>query len=99
LVYMTQQLGISWAKPDPANRTGPWIAVSIGGPGTYAANGNSAGDNNGDVRMDVLNATGWWEQPASGPHAPNWSFHAARFGNGGAEVAVYDVNGDKLNHV
>ncbi len=99
LVYMTQQMGISWAKPDPANPTGPWVGVSVGGQGTYAAHGIGAGDVNGDGRIDLLNGTGWWEQPASGPNTPTWTFHQGPFGNGGAEMAVYDVNGDKLNDV
>jgi hypothetical protein len=99
LVYMTQQMGISWAKPDPANPTGTWIGVSVGGQGTYSAHGIGAGDVNGDGRVDLLNASGWWEQPASGPTTPNWKYHEAAFGAGGAEMAVYDVNGDKLNDV
>jgi len=99
LVYMTQQMGLSWAKPNPANPTGTWIGVSVGGQGTYAAHGIGAGDVNGDGRIDLLNGNGWWEQPASGPNTPNWTFHASPFGAGGAEMSVYDVNGDKLNDV
>jgi len=62
------------------------------------AHGMGVGDINGDGRMDVVAARGWWEQPAGASQEP-WPFHAANFGNGGAEMAVYDVNGDGLNDV
>src|SRR6516225_730002 len=32
------------------------------------------------------------------PKGP-WKFHPANFGSGGAEMGVYDVNGDGLNDV
>ena len=99
LVYMNRDMGVSWAKPDPADPTGMWQAVSAGGEGTYAAHGIGAGDIDGDGRVDLLNASGWWAQPAAGPDTPNWAYHEADFGNGGAEMAVYDVNGDGLNDV
>jgi hypothetical protein len=49
--------------------------------------------------MDVVNSRGWWEQPASGAAETLWKFHPALFGNGGAEMGIYDVNGDGLNDV
>ena len=89
---------IRWAKPDPANPTGPWLSVQVGEPGTYAAHGIGAGDINGDGRVDIVNGTGWWEQPAKGTPG-TWPFHAANYGRGGAEMAVYDINGDGRNDV
>ena len=62
------------------------------------------GDVNKDGRVDLLNGYGWWEQPADGT-AGAWIYHPAAFGRwsrsspGGAEIAVYDVNGDGLNDV
>ena len=44
----------------------------------------------------MVSPVGWWEQPASNAAAGNWKYHAARFGNGGADIFVYDVNGDGL---
>jgi hypothetical protein len=49
--------------------------------------------------MDIVAARGWWEQPPKGVVKDTWTFHAASFGNGGAEMGVYDVNGDGLNDV
>jgi hypothetical protein len=64
------------------------------------------GDINGDGRMDYVTAYGWWEQPERGSTAL-WRWHPvqlARWGGsqggaGGAEMGIYDVNGDSLNDV
>src|SRR5690606_16502673 len=55
---------------------------------------------NGDGRMDIVSVRGWWEQPASAPNSGPWTHHAQQVGrSGGAEMVVYDVNGDGLNDV
>jgi hypothetical protein len=92
-----------YANPDPANPTGMWVKHAISEPGPWANHGMGVGDINGDGRMDFVNAFGWWEQPAKGSTQPSWAYHPGAFGvwnrssPGGAEIAVYDVNGDGLN--
>lgn len=85
---------IAYAKPDPANPTGPWIIHTVGGTG--GGHGLGVGDINGDGRADIVESNGWWEQPAHPNDA--WIFHPVAFGQGG-EMGVYDVNGDGLNDV
>lgn len=63
--------------------------------------GLGVGDINGDKKLDILTAGGWFEQPASDPEKTRWAFHEAKFTNsyGGAEMYAYDVDGDGDNDV
>jgi hypothetical protein len=109
-IIHTGQNTLRYSKPDPANPTGPWIVKTISEPGPWGVNishGMGVGDINGDGLMDYISAYGWWEQPAKGSTQALWTYHPVEFarwgasqgGAGGAEMGVYDVNGDKLNDV
>ena len=61
--------------------------------------GYGAGDVNRDGRVDILEKDGWYEQPADTSQDSDWKFHPAHFGQGGAQMYVYDVNKDGRNDI
>jgi hypothetical protein len=98
---------LRFAKPDPKNPTGTWIVHTLSAEGPWGGgHGLGVGDINGDKRADVVDPYGWWEQPAGGASSGVWTYHPQAFGRwtghasaGGAEMGVYDINGDGLTDV
>lgn len=57
------------------------------------------------LAVDILQGTGWWEQPAGGANSGLWTLHEVPFGQGpnpfrrDSDLLVYDVNKDGLPDV
>ncbi len=87
---------LGYMQRDRSDATAPWTFHPVTPPGKWQryTHGIGLGDINGDGRPDLLEAAGWWEQPASLAGDPVWKLHAHPFGKGGAQMEVYDVNGD-----
>ena len=104
LVYASQGQ-FRYAKPEPNSKT--WTEYNVSEKGYALAHGIGTGDINGDGRMDILGATGWWEQPQTLNKDITWKYHPFAFGRyknrasniGGSVMAVYDANGDGINDV
>ncbi|PWU17473.1 MAG: cysteine protease [Verrucomicrobia bacterium] len=92
---------IGYATADWKNPAAPWKFHPVSPQGGYQkfTHGIGCGDINGDGRIDIIEKEGWWEQPASLEGDPVWVKHSFHFADAGAQMLVYDVNGDGLNDV
>jgi hypothetical protein len=66
------------------------------GKGFMSGHGVGVGDINSDGRMEIVTPKEWWEHPPKGSTQEPWTYHAESFGVGGAEMGIYDVNGDGM---
>ena len=98
---------IPWNKPEDTDKAkkvnATFHAVAPADPKRYQryTHGYGAGDLNGDKRVDLLEKDGWYEQPTDA--GKPWAFHPVKFSppqqHGGAQMLVFDVNGDGRNDV
>lgn len=105
LVFIGLDGTVMFATPGSRQPTEPWPVFEVSGPKTSGSHGLGVGDINGDGRVDIVQSNGWWRQPEKGALSEPWRFHAYSFeagerrGEGGAHMAVADLNGDGLTDI
>jgi hypothetical protein len=86
---------LTYATPSSAPSE-PWVLHAISDDRGFVpfTHGLGSADIDGDGRKDVLEATGFWQQPSVLTADPVWVHHAHAFGAGGAQMLGDDVEGD-----
>jgi hypothetical protein len=94
---------LGWAEPDASDPTKPFVFHPASGQPNSRfqkfTHGLGYGDVDGDGKADLLEARGWWQQPADLKGDPAWAAHGYPFGKGGAQMHAYDFDGDGDNDV
>lgn len=78
LGYYLGKAGFYVAPSDPTQKWN-WYGVTASGLWARFWHQIGRGDVNGDGRIDFLEQTGWWEQPASLVGNPQWKHHPVNF--------------------
>lgn len=89
--------------PDWKNAEKPWtfhpISPKRGGFPYY--HGLGIGDINGDGKKDIVEKEGWYEAPTDPLKPGDWKFHPYELSSdkGGAQMLIYDIDGDGDNDI
>ncbi len=91
-----------FASVDRANPTQPWKfqPISNKSAGGRFTHGLGVGDVDGDGKLDLLEKSGWWQQPREYTPDETWQKHPVDFsGPGGSHMFALDIDGDQNQDV